>query len=209
MNELNEFQKICSLTLGREYLKSLYDSNSFTSSVIQIFSDFQQINLPWWKIGKMAGIYFFYNHIFLNYQLLSQSINSDVDELKAKINPNEFRVIQTPDFIKDLFSNILNDVNSWHLLSIENKENNQNLLGLLHYMKCPSLSDFQPKVENKSFPKLEYNYFVQANYDTDNELLETSHKFSLNPGLYYQNLIQDMPSSDFSMCWLFRNPTDL
>lgn len=206
------FSHICQAVLGRPQLRANWPWKSSSSSFIQIFSDFQKMNIPWWKLGKMAGIFFFYDHILINIELLSQATSENPEALQKSIEQDNFTRIETPNYLKELFlNNIQLQTDNWVLYSIKEAFDSERLVELLHKMKCPSITSFQgEQVEKKPLPSLSYNYFEQASYQSNEELLQKSLAFDPCPGLYYQSLIpSERLSTVTNKCWLFQTPEDL
>lgn len=206
------FSRICQAVLGRPQLRGNCPWKSSSSSFIQIFSDFQKMNIPWWKLGKMAGIFFFYDHLLINFELLSQSTSQDQETLENKVNEDNFTKMQVPDYLQQLFlDNIHIKTDDWNLYCVKDALDSDKLIELLHKMKCPSITSFKGEtIEKKPLPMLDYNYFEQANYPPDDDLFQRTKEFNQNPGLFYQSLI---PAERFnavtSKCWLFTTPEDL
>lgn len=206
------FAKICQATLGRPQLRGNWPWKSSSSSFIQIFSDFQKMNIPWWKLGKMSGIFFFYDHLLINLELLSQATSENIETLAKKIDDDKFTKIQVPDYIKQLFlENIHIKTDEWILYHVKDAVDSEKLIELLHKMKCPSITSFQGESNQKNpLPILSFSYFDQASYPTDDELFQKSYDFNQCPGRFYQNLIPaERINAVTSKCWLFTTPEDL
>lgn len=201
MNPNYSFKEICESTLGRSRLRANWPWVSSSSSLMQIYSDFHKMNLPWWKLGKLGGIFFFHDHILLNYELLSNATTESVLFLENAFKEDKFKQIDIPAQLKELFLNKIDlDLSNWVLLDISRAKDGQKLIDLLHKMECPSIS--QATGDEKTVqdaPILEYAYFEEANLYND-PLPEA-------PGLHYQSLIpQERLQMITGECWLFRNP---
>ncbi|OHT15872.1 hypothetical protein TRFO_13705 [Tritrichomonas foetus] len=209
IKDYNSFNKLCNAVLGRPFLRGTWPWKSSSSALLQIFADFQQFNLPWWKIGKLAGAFFFYDHVFLNFELLSHSTKETADFLEKKLLKDNFIPIETPDYLKNIFLDNINlSTEDWKLFPIQNGVDSENLISLLHHMKCPPIRDFKPETDNPKSFEYSYSYFVQMEVETEPELFEKSVSYNSNPGIYYQNLIPPEKIPSAPKCWLFKNPTD-
>ena len=143
---------------------------------------------------------------------LAKQLEYRCQTLEKKITQDNFIKIETPDYIKQLFlDNIQLQTDDWVLYSIKEANDSERLIEILHKMKCPSITSFQgEKIEEKPLPTLSYNYFEQASYNTDDELLQKSLAFEKCPGLYYQSLIPaERLDAISNKCWLFKTPDDL
>jgi hypothetical protein len=180
----------------------------------QVFADLALLQRPWWKLCRQAGIFFFREHILVNFARTERSLNMKGEVFREYLSRERFWPVEIGQRLQAVLKRIVDDpIENWILLAIPSRgQDADKLRTLLAFMKCNPIQDFDElDLETFTKPSQRDGWAIEHREIATFEPREADldwPEIRANPGIFYQKLIRPEVVSTAQQTWLFRNPDD-